>query len=212
MTSATPEGDMPAAGMPAAGTPASARMTVDMTADDYAEFAAYVYRRPELRRRRYRSHLRFGVLMIVALLAYLIWQTWDGKGPNWGQLLPVYFQGLAVGLGILALLALAYEFVLPPLVRMNTRRMLKKQPDDLFLGRHQLDFGPEGISDSTATASGRMEWSDIRRVEETPQHLYVILGTLQGVIIPKRGQDAATLAAVRAQLRAHVADTQLAPA
>ena len=123
----------------------------------------------------------------------------------------MYFQGLAVGLGILALLALAYEFALPPLVRMNTRRMLKKQPDDLFLGRHQLDFGPDGISDTTATASGRMEWADIRRVEETPQHLYVILGTLQGVIIPKRGQDAATLEAVRAQLRAHVDDTQLAP-
>jgi hypothetical protein len=191
--------------------PDQARMTVQMTADDYAEFAAYVYKRPELRRRRYRSHLRFAILMIVALLAYLIWQTWDGKGPDWGRILPVYFEGLAVGLGILALLALAYEFALPPLVRMNTRRMLKKQPDDLFLGEHRLDFGPEGISDTTATASGRMDWSDIRRVEETPQHLYVILGTLQGVIIPKRGQDAATLEAVRAQLRAHVADTQLAP-
>ncbi|CAB3730010.1 membrane protein [Achromobacter piechaudii] len=190
--------------------PDTVRMTVDMTADDYAEFAAYVYKRPEMRRRRYRSHLRFGILMIVALFAYLVWQTWDGKGPNWSQMLPVYFEGLAVGLGILALLALAYEFVLPPLVRMNTRRMLKKQPDDLFLGRHQLDFGPEGILDTTAGASGQMQWSDIRRVEETPQHLYVILGTLQGVIIPKRGQDAATLAAVRAQMRAHVADTQLA--
>ncbi len=129
--------------------------------------------------------------------------------PNWGRILPVYFQGLAVGLGILALLALAYEYVLPSLVRMNTRRMLKRQPDELFLGRHQLDFGPDGITDTTATASGRMDWSDVRRVEETPQHLYVILGTLQGVIIPKRGQDAATLDAVRTQLRAHVADTQL---
>ncbi|KGE01447.1 membrane protein [Achromobacter sp. RTa] len=195
----------------AASAPGSARMDVQMTADDYADFAVYVYKRPELRRRRYRSHLRFAVLMIVALLAYLIWQTWDGKGPNWAQILPVYFKGLAVGLGILALLALAYEFVLPSLVRMNTRRMLKRQPDELFLGRHQLDFGPDGITDTTATASGRMDWSDVRRVEETPEHLYVILGTLQGVIIPKRGQDAATLDRVRSELRAHVADTQLMP-
>ncbi|SEK07811.1 YcxB family protein [Achromobacter sp. NFACC18-2] len=189
--------------------PGQARMVVDLTADDYADFAAYVYKRPELRRRRYRSHLRFAILMIVALLAYLMWQTWDGKGPNWGLLLPVYFQGLAVGLGILALLALSYEYLLPGLVRMNTRRMLARQPDTLYLGRHELDFGPEGVTDTTATASGRMDWTDVRRVEETPEHLYVILGTLQGVIIPKRGQDAATLQAVRAQLRAHVADTQL---
>lgn len=195
-----------------ATVPGQARMVVDLTADDYADFAAYVYKRPELRRRRYRSHLRFGVLMIVALLAYLIWQTWDGKGPNWGALLPVYFQGLAVGLGILALLALAYEYVLPGLVKMNTRRMLAKQPDTLYLGRHELDFGPDGVTDTTATASGHMAWSDVRRVEETPEHLYVILGTLQGVIIPKRGQDAVTLQAVRTQMRAHVADTQfLAP-
>ncbi|ADP15459.1 hypothetical protein AXYL_02135 [Achromobacter xylosoxidans A8] len=193
----------------AASAPGQARMDVEMTADDYADFAAYVYKRPELRRRRYRSHLRFAVLMIVALLAYLIWQTWDGNTPNWGRILPVYFQGLAVGLGILMLLALAYEYILPALVRMNTRRMLKRQPDELFLGRHQLDFGADGITDTTSTASGRMDWSDVRRVEETPQHLYVILGTLQGVIIPKRGQDAATLDAVRTQLRAHVADTQL---
>lgn len=191
-----------------ATVPGQARMVVDLTADDYADFAAYVYKRPELRRRRYRSHLRFGVLMVVALLAYLIWQTWDGKGPNWGALLPVYFQGLAVGLGILALLALAYEYVLPGLVKMNTRRMLARQPDTLYLGRHELDFGPDGVTDTTATASGRMAWSDVRRVEETPEHLYVILGTLQGVIIPKRGQDAVTLQAVRAQMRAHVADTQ----
>lgn len=191
-----------------ASAPGQARMVVDLTADDYADFAAYVYKRPELRRRRYRSHLRFGVLMVVALLAYLIWQTWDGKGPNWGALLPVYFQGLAVGLGILALLALAYEYVLPGLVKMNTRRMLARQPDTLYLGRHELDFGPDGVTDTTATASGRMAWSDVRRVEETPEHLYVILGTLQGVIIPKRGQDAATLQAVRTQMRAHVADTQ----
>lgn len=187
----------------------SAAMTVDLTADDYAEFAAYVYKRPELRRRRYLSHLRFAVLMVVVLLGYLMWQTWDGHGPNWGALLPVYFEGLAVGLGILALLALAYEFVLPWLVRMNTRRMLARQPDGLFLGRHQLVFDADGIQDSVAAASGRIDWADVRRVEETPQHLYVILGALQGVIIPKRGQAPATLDAVRAQVRKHVADTQL---
>lgn len=187
----------------------SAAMTVDLTADDYAEFAAYVYKRPELRRRRYLSHLRFAVLMVVVLLGYLMWQTWDGHGPNWGALLPVYFEGLAVGLGILALLALAYEFVLPWLVRMNTRRMLARQPDGLFLGRHQLVFDADGIQDSVAAASGRIDWADVRRVEETPQHLYVILGALQGVIIPKRGQAQATLDAVRAQVREHVADTQL---
>lgn len=184
-------------------------MAVDLTADDYADFSAYLYRRPALRRRRYLSHLRFAVLMVVVLLAYLVWQTWDGQGPNWGALLPVYVEGLAVGLGILALLALAYELVLPGLVRLNTRRMLAKRPDGLFLGHRQLTFGAQGIEDRIADTSGRIAWDEVRRVEETPRYFYVILGTLQGAIIPKRGQDAATLDAVRARLREHVADAQL---
>ncbi|WP_251864497.1 YcxB family protein [Achromobacter sp. Marseille-Q4962] len=192
--------------------PAPARMVVDLTADDYAEFAVYVYKRPDLRNRRFRSHLRFAIVMIVVLFAYLAWQTWGPGGPDWGRMLPTYAEGLAVGLGILALLAAAYEFLLPPLVRMNTRRMVSRQSDGMFLGRHQLDFGPEGIDDATGSASGRMEWDAIKRVEETPEHLYVLLGTQQGVIIPKRGQNEATLRAVREQMRAHVADTRLAGA
>ena len=92
--------------------------------------------------------------------------------------------------------------MLPALVKANTRRMLRRQPDEMFLGRHRLEFGADGIDDATASASGRMDWSNVSRVEETPEHLYVVLGTLQGVIIPKRGQDAGTLEAVRAIPRA----------
>lgn len=187
-----------------------ASMSVDLTADDYANFAAYIYKRPAMRRRRYLSHLRFGVLMVVVLFGYLVWQTWDGHGPKWAIILPTYFEGLAVGLGILILLALAYEFVLPELIKMNTRRMLRKQPDELYLGTHRLDFGPEGIDDTTVKVSGRLPWDAVRRVEETPEQLYVLLSTMQGVIIPKRGQDAATLSAVRAVLRDHVPDTHFA--
>ena len=62
-----------------------------------------------------------------------------------------------MGLGVLVLLALAYEFVLPALVKANTRRMLRRQPDEMFLGRHRLEFGADGIDDATASASGRMD-------------------------------------------------------
>ena len=36
--------------------PASAVMEVDLKADDYADFVAYMYKRPEMRGRRMRSH------------------------------------------------------------------------------------------------------------------------------------------------------------
>ncbi|CFM96801.1 membrane protein [Bordetella pertussis] len=74
------------------------------------------------------------------------------------------------------------------------RRALGRQPDNPFLGRHTLDFGPRG------------------QVEETASHLYLFISPLQGVIIPKRGQSADVLQAVRAQLRAHVPGAVLADA
>ncbi|CPQ80292.1 membrane protein [Bordetella pertussis] len=77
------------------------------------------------------------------------------------------------------------------------RRALGRQPDNPFLGRHTLDFGPRGVEG---------------QVEETASHLYLFISPLQGVIIPKRGQSADVLQAVRAQLRAHVPGAVLADA
>ncbi|CPQ08552.1 membrane protein [Bordetella pertussis] len=84
------------------------------------------------------------------------------------------------------------------------RRALGRQPDNPFLGRHTLDFGPRGVDDAA--------WEAVGQVEETASHLYLFISPLQGVIIPKRGQSADVLQAVRAQLRAHVPGAVLADA
>ncbi|PAX96850.1 hypothetical protein CKW48_14105, partial [Bordetella pertussis] len=98
------------------------------------------------------------------------------------------------------------------LARGNVRRALGRQPDNPFLGRHTLDFGPRGVDDAAAGASGTMPWEAVGQVEETASHLYLFISPLQGVIIPKRGQSADVLQAVRAQLRAHVPGAVLADA
>ncbi|CFM13532.1 membrane protein [Bordetella pertussis] len=92
------------------------------------------------------------------------------------------------------------------------RRALGRQPDNPFLGRHTLDFGPRGVDDAAAGASGTMPWEAVGQVEETASHLYLFISPLQGVIIPKRGQSADVLQAGRAQLRAHVPGAVLADA
>ena len=74
--------------------PASAVMEVDLKADDYADFVAYMYKRPEMRGRRMRSHLRFAVLMVVvALLAYTAWSAWGPGGPTGARSCPPISRG-----------------------------------------------------------------------------------------------------------------------
>lgn len=123
------------------------RMVVDLTVDDYAAFTAYAYQRPALRR-RHASHLRFAVLLAAGLLAVILLRVWDGRQLDWGAALPAYAQALAVGLAVFALLAAGYEYALPRLARGNVRRALGRQPDNPFLGRHTLDFGPRGVDDA----------------------------------------------------------------
>ncbi|WP_459614644.1 YcxB family protein [Bordetella sp. 2513F-2] len=185
-------------------------MTIDLQVDDYADFTAHACVQPEARRRRMASHKRFAVILLLGLLVLLLARAWDGGSVDWAALLPVYAASAFLGLAALAGLAMLHERLLPALVRRSTRRMLQRHPDPLFLGRHRLDFGPDGITDTAGQASGRLPWDAVSRIDETAQHWYVMQDSTQGLVIPKRGQPAATLAAVRAVLAAHVPGARLA--
>jgi len=189
---------------------AGASMTVDLQVDDYAAFTVYAHQQPELRARRWAGHKRFAAIMVVGMLVLMLAQSWKGGSVDWMAMLSTYGLATLVGLAVLGGLVLGYERLLPRLIRLNARKLVRQQPEGLFLGAHRLDFGPEGIDDSTGSASGRVPWEAVSRVDETADYLYVMLGGQQGVVVPKRGQSDATLAAVRQVLREHVARATLA--
>ncbi|MFJ1302344.1 YcxB family protein [Pseudomonadota bacterium AL_CKDN230030165-1A_HGKHYDSX7] len=190
----------------------SAPLTVDLTLEDYQAFITYAHRRPELRRRRIKSHIRFGIIMAVGLLLYTAARTSSaGLGTSLSVILPAFAQSAVVGLGTLLLMALVFEHAVPAMARFNVRRAFAREPDNPFLGRHHFLFEEEGVGDATEHASGSVPWDMVRSAEETPDYLFLFIAPLQGVILPKRGQDPAALAAVRAQVRAHVSASQLQP-
>jgi len=182
-----------------------ATLWVDLNADDYMAFTVYAYQRPVLRRRRYAGHLRFAALLAAGLFALMLWRGREGPGLDWAQWLPLYFEALAAGWLLMFLFALAYEKFLPRLVQARTRRMLKRQPVALFTGRHRVEFGPQGIDDNSGEACGRLPWSAVSAVEETAGYWFVFSGAMQGLALPKRGQDMATLEAVGACLQTYAA-------
>ncbi|MDQ8032139.1 MAG: YcxB family protein [Bordetella sp.] len=183
----------------------TAALTVDLTVDDYQAFITHAHRRPELRKRRLRSHIRFAVILAVGLLLYTAARSSSaGLGTDWAVILPSFLQAAAVGLGALALMAVGFEYAVPAMARANVRRAFKRDPANPFLGRHHFLFEEAGVGDATEHASGSVPWDLIQSAEETNDYLFLFIAPLQGVILPKRGQDAASLAAVRAHLRAHV--------
>ncbi|WP_144638475.1 YcxB family protein [Bordetella genomosp. 13] len=188
---------------------AHASMTVDLRADDYAAFVQRAHQQPAVRRQRWARHKRFAVITVIGLAALLLSRAWNGGDVAWAPFLRDFALAVVLGLGALALLVLGFERLLPVLIRANVRRLLRQQADQPFLGVHRLAFGPDGIDDTTDSASGRVPWEAVSRVEESADHLYVMLGGAQGVIVPKRGQSEAVLAEVRAVLRQHVADASL---
>jgi len=184
-------------------------MTVELRADDYAAFVERAHQQPAVRKQRWARHKRFALITLLGLAALLLSRSWNGGDVDWGPLLRDYVVAVALGLGVLGVLVLGFERVLPALIRMNVRRLLRQQADQTFLGRHRLDFGPQGIADETDSVSGLVPWDAISRAEESADYLYVMLSGLQGVIIPKRGQPEVVLAQVRTVLRQHVDDAQL---
>ncbi|OZI73979.1 YcxB family protein [Bordetella genomosp. 12] len=182
-----------------------AGLTVDLQVQDYEAFITHAHTRPELKRKRIRSHLRFAGLMIVGLLLLMVSRTRDAEGHmDWGAAMPAFFQAAVVAAVVLVLLSLAFERVIPALARKNVRRAFNRDPENPFLGVHRLDFGPEGVTDAGERASGSLPWDLVRDVEETADYLFLFIAPTQGVIIPKRGQSEQDLQAVREELRAHV--------
>ncbi|ANY15333.1 YcxB family protein [Bordetella pseudohinzii] len=183
----------------------TASLTLDLTVQDYEAFITHAHTRRELKRRRLRSHLRFAGIMIVGLLLLIVSRTRDAQGHmDWGAAMPTFFQAAVVAAVALALLSLGFERLIPAMARANVRRALKRDPENPFLGKHRLDFGPEGVADAGERASGSLPWDLVRDAEETADYLFLFIAPTQGVIIPKRGQREEDLQAVRAELRAHV--------
>ncbi|SAI57505.1 membrane protein [Bordetella ansorpii] len=191
---------------------AQASMTVDLRADDYAAFVERAHQQPALRRQRWARHKRFAIITVIGLGALLLSRAWNGGNVDWAPFARDFALAVALGLGALAVLVLGFERLLPVLIRMNVRRLLRQQADQPFLGVHRLDFSDDGIADTTDSVSGLVPWEAVSRVEESADYLYVMLGGLQGVIVPKRGQSDAVLDPVRDVLRRHVADVSLARA
>jgi hypothetical protein len=74
------------------------------------------------------------------------------------------------------------RFLLVPLIRYL---VLRGDPATLF-GPHLLTLAEDGLAERGPKSEHRFAWSAVQKVVVSPDHIFVFLSTLQGIIIPRR--------------------------
>lgn len=86
----------------------------------------------------------------------------------------------------------------PRRIRRAVRLLLGSRPDEIFLGRQRLELNADGLVIEGIHSLSRYSWSAIQRVDETSNHVFIRVGEIIGIIIPKRGVDPNELVALKA--------------
>ncbi|MBR0666764.1 YcxB family protein [Roseomonas hellenica] len=175
------------------------RLEYDVTPADFEAFNLHIAYQPRLRAQRRRQAIAILIFFpIVVMTIGLLFPPPKG-GPDliWYLAAQLGF-GLVVAVAMILFSHLAFRRRL----RAQVRTMLGRNPRESFLGKQQLEVGPEGVTIDSPLLRATYRWPAVVGAEETEAHLFIMLGEVYGIIVPKRGQDAAALAALRSTVAA----------
>jgi hypothetical protein len=146
------------------------RYSVDC--DDIMEFQQFHYvHSPTMRNQEYGS---MGVWAMIAVVACLVG-------------LPEF--SLTVRLACAAVLAVVIALGIRALskwsVASHTRQYLREGSNDGVIGDHELRIEENGLMELTSTSESRLAFSRIARIEETRDHAFIYISSLQAYVIPK---------------------------
>lgn len=175
------------------------RLEYEVTPADFEAFNLQVAYRPRLKAQRRRQAITLLILFPLAVMTIGLLFPPPKGGPD---LIWYILAQLAFGLVAAAAMILISHLVYRRRLRGVVRSMLGRNPRESFLGKQQLEAGPEGVTVESAHLRATYRWPAVVGIEETEAHLFVMLGEVYGIIVPKRGQDEAALAVLRSTVAA----------
>jgi hypothetical protein len=139
----------------------------ELTDSDYRAFRRHVLF-------RYRKiHWLYG-----GMLALILSLTWFGGRPEETTTDKIYL--LIGGVVIFGGAGLVFYFILRLVSRFTGTRFRGTT------GKHVFEISDDGLTESNANGKIETRLGGIRRIDETPQHFFVITTTGMGHVIPKR--------------------------
>ena len=149
----------------------SVRLCYENTVDDAVALSKFHNARSPTARRNQRIGAVI-VMLSTMLASLLVFGSSD--------LSATLLNGL-IAYSMIVLFSLGYH-------KLTGDRLIRKQylgdNNRNFLGLHELELTDEGIHYRTEYNEGRMAWGLIERIESTPDHTFLFLGTANAMIIP----------------------------
>ena len=143
-----------------------------ITEADYLAFSKNVVRTT----RRSGGRVKF-FLMAMAL------------GAVTGFLVPrlsIFFHAPSFAIGVLIGM-----FWLLWVLRMQSAKM-RPQNDGIILGQLELILENEGLRHRSARHESFFQWQAVRRIDETKNHIFIMVDRVAGIIVPRRSFASST--------------------
>lgn len=169
-------------------------LDVEVTLPDIEAFNLHIAFSPRLRA-RWRGQFIALYLGLSLLLVGLNLFTFGIAGFDWVP----HLLGPMAALGLIAMLVIPLSYALHRWnVRRVVRTMVGRTPREDYLGRKRIEATADGIAVTGTNSLNRYGWDAVTGLQETADILLVMLGETFAIVVPKRGQDAARLEALRA--------------
>ena len=150
----------------------------ELTVDDYVAFAMCVVpQSTRIRRRRLYYPVKVGVLTLLVVAA----------------IMTILTRNVIVSVVLALVLGIAYSLIAILTWRQNLRRnltVLAKERGVVDLGLQRLTINDDGLHETCGFFETLMRWPGIGRIEQTPDHAFILVGPQRGYIVPRRGREA----------------------
>ncbi|MBC8369633.1 MAG: YcxB family protein [Planctomycetes bacterium] len=147
------------------------QLTYTLTFEDWLEFTLDTHQRvPSMRRMKKFSHYAIGAVYAA-----------------FGVIVIAFQDELVFGISFL-MLSLAWFILFPKYHKRRTIKHLQKllkEGGDAILSEHQLSFDDHQVNISRQGQSSAIEWSSFQDFVLTEDRVYLKLGPLNGLIVPR---------------------------
>jgi hypothetical protein len=161
----------------------------ERTIDDLIDFNLFhITHSATIKQQRFLSQVLTGVFVAVLIFGffYLLFGVLD-------SIFGVFYlrqPGIIYFILIISLLFGAYGFIrFPSINRQQTIRkiekMLNEENNKEMLGLQVLSLSPEGIFSKSQAGESKVNWSAISRIAQNDKHLFLYLGSVNALVIPK---------------------------
>lgn len=168
-----------------------------ITRSDFIEFSISRANRPELKDRNRKSF--FGNFLVWLVVGLGVMALFGKTMRNYVSSTSLLILWAIVVASCLSYLAFRKHFQ-----RRSIQRAVGSRPGATFEGPVDLVLDGTGVECNSEGTHSTMEWRTIRRIEETPTHLFLMMSEVQALIIPKRDLSPELISDVRQYVGAHI--------